>query len=215
MPITAHTKKSTPRKTRARRGEGGRLRDEIIEATSQLLFETGSVDAITIRMIADRVGVTPPSIYLHFEKKAEVIYTCCETLFEQLAEFIDRAVEDVDEPSGRLAAMAKAYVRFGLQNPESYRVLFMTVPSEQPKSYDVQDMLQKSGFMELVDTVADLMASGRMPRDDPFKVSLGAWAVVHGLTSLMISHPEVPWPEVDEMIDHQIDTYLQGLVQED
>ena len=163
-------------------------------------------------MIADRVGVTPPSIYLHFDTKAHVIYACCGLLFEQFSEHVDAATADVDNALDRFVAMGKAYVRFGLENPELYRVLFMTVPSEQPDDYDVQEMLEKGGFMDLVSTVSELVTSGHIRESDPFKASLGAWAMVHGITSLMISHDRVPWPDVEAMIDHQIHSYLHGLV---
>lgn len=199
------------RKTRAKRGEGDRLRDEIIEATRQLLAETGDADAITIRMIADRVGVTPPSIYMHFASKSDVIYECCGLLFEHFTEHLDRAVEGLEEPLDRLIAMGSAYIHFGLENPELYRILFMTVPTEQPDGYDVQEMLQKGGFMDLVAVVTELIASGRIRVDDPIKVSLGLWALAHGITSLMIAHHQVPWPDVEEMVDHQFEAYLKGL----
>jgi hypothetical protein len=40
---------------------------------------------------------------------------------------------------------------------------------------------------------------------------LGLWALAHGITSLMIAHHQVPWPEVEEMVDHQFESYLNGL----
>jgi AcrR family transcriptional regulator len=199
------------RKTRARRGEGDLLRDEIIEATRQLLVETGDANAITVRMISDRVGVTPPSIYMHFPSKADVIYECCGVLFEEFTGHLERAVEGLEGPLDRLVAMGRAYVHFGLEHPELYRILFMTVPSEQPEGYDVQEMLQKGGFMALVAVVTELITIGRISSDDPIKISLGLWALAHGVTSLMIAHHHVPWPEVEEMIDHQIGAYLHGL----
>jgi AcrR family transcriptional regulator len=50
------------RRHRARRGEGDRLREEILAAAERLLLETGDESAVSIRAVADAVGVTPPSI---------------------------------------------------------------------------------------------------------------------------------------------------------
>ena len=61
------------RRTRARRGEGERLREEILDAAERLLIETGNRDAVSIRAVAEAVGVTPPSIYLHFADKTELL----------------------------------------------------------------------------------------------------------------------------------------------
>ena len=49
-------------RSRARRGEGDLLREEILLAATRLLIETGNEDAMSIRAIADAVGVSPPSI---------------------------------------------------------------------------------------------------------------------------------------------------------
>ena len=54
---------------RASRGAGEQLRGEIVTAAKQLLADSASADAVSIRAVADAVGVTPPSIYLHFADK--------------------------------------------------------------------------------------------------------------------------------------------------
>ena len=51
---------------RARRGEGERLREEILVAARELLAETNDADAVSVRAVAERVGVSTPSIYLHY-----------------------------------------------------------------------------------------------------------------------------------------------------
>ncbi len=55
---------------RARRGEGEQLRDELLDAAEDLLIRHGAMDAVSIRAITREVGVTPPSLYLHFEDNA-------------------------------------------------------------------------------------------------------------------------------------------------
>jgi AcrR family transcriptional regulator len=66
---------------RSRRGEGETLREDLLDATELLMIETGSADAVSIRAIADAVGVTPPSIYLHFPDKESLILAVCERHF--------------------------------------------------------------------------------------------------------------------------------------
>ena len=70
---------ASPRRARARRGEGPRLREEILAAATRLLAETGDEEAVSIRAVAEAVGVTPPSIYLHFADKTELIFAVCES----------------------------------------------------------------------------------------------------------------------------------------
>ena len=57
------------RRRRAPRGSGDQLREEILDATTELLLKTGEAKAVSIRAVSQLVGVTPPSIYLHFADK--------------------------------------------------------------------------------------------------------------------------------------------------
>ena len=68
-------------RTRSRRGEGDRLRDEILAAVGALLDETKDEAAVSIRAIAERVGVSPPSIYRHFEDKEALLRSDPEVFF--------------------------------------------------------------------------------------------------------------------------------------
>src|SRR5512144_787572 len=88
---------STDRRRRAPRGFGDQLRDEILDATTELLLETGHAKAVSIRSVAQRVGVTPPSIYLHFVDKDALLDAVCARYFEKLDEEMQRV--SADQPS--------------------------------------------------------------------------------------------------------------------
>ena len=62
------------------------MRDEILDATTDLLLETGHAKEVSIRSVALRVGVTPPSIYLHFTDKDTLLDAVCARYFEKLDE---------------------------------------------------------------------------------------------------------------------------------
>ena len=80
------------RRHRARRGSGDLLRAEILTAAEELLVETGSEELVSVRAIADRVGVTTPSIYLHFADKQTLLDTVCGQVFAQLDERMEQAI---------------------------------------------------------------------------------------------------------------------------
>jgi len=113
------------RRLRARRGEGGQLRDDLVAATERLLATTGDEDAVSIRAIADAVGVSPPAIYLHFPDKDALIFEVCAARFAELDRAVEEAVAGVDDPVESLIELGRAYVRFGVEHPEQYRVLFL------------------------------------------------------------------------------------------
>ena len=197
---------------RAKRGEGDRLRDEILGAASELLLKTGSVDAVSIRAVADAVGVTPPSIYLHFADKDELLLAVCEVQFQRFDEFVEAAVASgAPDPLSQLMRRGAAYVRFGIEHPEHYRILFMSRPGSIPVAASAR-VRAVSGFDHLVDNVAACIGAGLMaPGQDPLVAATGLWVMVHGVTSLAISVPGFPEVGIERLMTHLAEVYTKGL----
>ncbi len=207
---SGNTTSPSPRRSRARRGEGEKLREQILEASERLLIETGDEEAVTIRAVAEAVGVTPPSVYLHFADKDELLFAICEVHFAQLDRVTEEAAARSDDLLESLALRGRAYIRFGIEHPEQYRILFMRRPSHTPESFQVDRLRDAAAFGHLFEHVSKCVQAGLID-GDPLIVSLGLWAVVHGLTSLLISKPEFPWPDLDVIIDHVCRTAIRGL----
>lgn len=210
MRITTTAASSSPRRSRARRGEGEKLREQILRAASRLLVETGDEEAVSIRAVAEAVGVTPPSIYLHFADKTELIFAICETYFDELDRVTTEAARGSDDPIESLVLRGGAYVRFGLENPEPYRVLFMRKPTATPLPFQYEKIVSSSAFGHLAEAVAAAIGAGRI-EGDPLLVSIYLWSTVHGLTSLLISKPDFPWPDLDLLIDQVARSALRGV----
>ena len=203
---------ATSRRARARRGEGARLREEILAATTRLLAETGDEEAVSIRAVAEAVGVTPPSIYLHFADKTELIFAVCEEQFRQLDAEMELAEAGVADPLEGLLRRGRAYVRFGLSNAEAYRVLFM-YKDHVPENVDERYLYRSGTFNHLVESVQRCLDAGALRPGDPLQIAIGLWVLVHGITSLLLAAPAFPWPhEPEELVDRLIDDHLQGLL---
>ena len=205
------TTQNPARRQRARRGEGERLREEILDATSHLLLATGDHEAVNIRSVADAVGVTPPSIYLHFADKAALIKAVCGRHFGDLDRCIAEAVAGTDDPAEELRLRGRAYVRFGLEHPEQYRILFMSRREANHDGPPDEALKNASGFNDLVDNVVRAAKAGAIQADDPLLVATGLWTVVHGITSLAISIPHYPIVGLDVLVDHLLDVHRRGL----
>ncbi|MBV9041144.1 MAG: TetR/AcrR family transcriptional regulator [Acidimicrobiia bacterium] len=204
---------ATAGRTRARKGEGELLHSEILDAAERLLIETGSEEAVSIRRIAEAVGVTPPSIYLHFADKDELLLAVCERQFGELHRVMEEAVEGVDDPVEAVYRRGKAYVRFGLDHPEQYRILFMRAADHTMDAPDEARVRDASAFHHFVDAVASAIDSGALPKgSDPVVVALELWSVVHGITSLLISKPMFDWPDADALTDHLLTAACAGLM---
>jgi len=200
---------------RGRRGEGDRTREDIITAAEALLVATGSEDDVSIRAVADRVGVTPPSIYRHFPDKAHLIFEVCSRQFDRMAEEVLAmlATSPDASPLEQLAAAGRAYARFGLANPEHYRIMFMGHADHTPELYDTTRVLESGSFGLVVDLAQQAIDAGllRPELTDPGMVAHVLWAAVHGVVSLAVAKPNLPAPAVDDRLDAVIDVLLAGI----
>lgn len=180
-----------PRKrSRSPRGSGDKLRSDILDATTELLLEHGDADAVSIRAVARKVGVTSPSIYLHFADKDALIEAVCTRYFEQLNDVLTEASAGIEHPVEALAEQGMAYVRFAVRTPELYRLATMNISYEQSTTDMV---LQSSAFAQFADKVTAAMEIGYYPQGDVLPLVLQLWAAAHGVAALMIAKPYLPW----------------------
>lgn len=198
-----------PARRRAPRGRGAELRGEVLQAAMDLLRETGDVDAVSVRAVAQRVGVSVPSIYLHFADKQALIDAVCEEVFEALHQKMREAGEQAPDPFEALRAQGNAYVHFALANPEHYRIVLMTGGgSSGPHDSDLE--IASGAFGYLVESVRACVEAGVFS-GDPVEVALGLWAAAHGVAALLVAKPDFPWPDVDAFVDRTICMAGMGL----
>ncbi|WP_029114174.1 TetR/AcrR family transcriptional regulator [Mycobacterium sp. URHB0044] len=196
------------KRRRAARGSGEQLREEILDATTDLLLETGHAKAVSIRSVAQRVGVTPPSIYLHFADKDALLDAVCARYFERLDEVMQRVAADQPSNIERLRAQGLAYVRFAMDTPELYRIA--TMGEGRPGS-SVDAALDSSAFVHMRASVEALIDEGIFPPgDDPTMAALELWTVAHGVSSLLISKPHLPFGDAEEFADRALRSVCAG-----
>jgi AcrR family transcriptional regulator len=201
----------TPASARRRspRGGGEQLRKDIVEAVKELLRETDDVDAVSIRAVAQRVGVTAPSIYLHFADKDALLDAVVSDVFADLDTALAKAAADAKTPLEQVLAEGTAYVRFALQHPEHYRVALMQPCTTPP---EVDDVLRDCAFMRLHASVEECMNSGVFPAGDPYPIALDLWSAAHGIASLLIAKPYISWGDVDEFTHRALTAAVLGHV---
>jgi AcrR family transcriptional regulator len=188
------------------------LREQILEATERLLIESGGdEEAVSIRAVADAVGVTPPSIYLHFADKNELIFAVCEQHFTEFDRLLEEAAAGSADPLESLRLRGRAYVRFGVEHPGPYRILFMSKPAVAPDWWTPERVQESASFVHLVGAVQRCIDAGQIAPGDPIQISVAVWAAVHGVTSLLISKSTLPWPDPDGLADYMCNVLIDGL----
>ena len=202
MPTKQMTRKRNPR------GQGERLRDDIIEAASRLLADPAA-PPLTLRAVAREVGVAATSVYLHFDSIDTLTLATVNHLFAELLRRQDALTET--DPCERVLAGALVYCEFGLAAPGHYQLMFAT-PLPLP-AYTPEHFPGWKAFQQLIERVA--AAIGTDPedpenRDDPraFFTAQLIWQQLHGIVSLRISRSKFPWPALEPTVR----TAVEGLL---
>ena len=204
------------KRSRSRRGEGEKLRDEILEATERLLVQLGDETAVSIRAVADAVGCTPPAIYLHFSDKDELIHAVCNRRFEEFDRALETAGARSNDPLESLRLRGEAYIRFGLDHPEHYKVLMMTA---RPQPAELTDEAPgMAAFMHIVAAVQRCIdAKVFSDEHDALTIALTLWSAVHGITALLITLPKFELlaggaDGVEGVVQLLLDVQMEGLL---
>ncbi len=203
---------ANPRRARSPRGKGEQLREEILAAAEQILISTNDQAALSIRAIASAVGVTPPSIYLHFADRTELVFAVCERQAEKLERAMDAAADEVTDPWDRLRRRGRAYLEWGLANPEHYRILMMSRPDDTPDRFSDERLAVTAGLVPVARDVAEGVSAGQMiDAGDPVTTTELLWMVMHGLVSLLISKPGYPFGSPEVVYEQMFELVRSGL----
>lgn len=171
------------------RGEGGRLREQLLRATAEVLDEVGDADKVSVRAIARRAGVSPTALYLQFPDRDALVVAAVDAGFEAFNAALAEAAAGPECPRDRLEAMGLAYLAFSERQPALYAILFSArrpvVEGSMTDRERAFDGLVR--LMRLVDPEL-----GAEPAKD---LALLIWSSLHGYAMLRTVRPHMEWPD--------------------
>jgi AcrR family transcriptional regulator len=165
------------------RGEGDRLRQEILVAATRMLEETGREDALSLRGVAREVGISAPSVYRHFKDKADLVSTVLDATYRALAIEMSEAAESAAaagaDPWARVRATVTAYRRFAIDKPRRYRLMFSL--EYEPERRPSTDHPIHTVLLAWTDT-ADAYLAEAAPdrRAEARDLGIHLWTALHG-----------------------------------
>ena len=163
----------------------GDLRRALLEEAVRTIRDDGAA-ALTLRAVGGRLGVSRTALYRHFADKSALLNAVAEEGFRGLGDALERAWTDAGRGVAGFEEMGRAYVRFALDNPSHYRVMF-GVWSSREQDDSALKAAGARAFQLLVDALAALQRDGVARRDQPAEaVALYVWAAVHGISMLGI-----------------------------
>jgi len=203
----AKATKSPRRKPRDRYHHGD-LRLALLDEALRTIQQDG-VDALTLRTIGLRLGVSRTALYRHFTDKRALLSSVATEGFRLLTE----RLLDAWKAGGvrGFNAMGIAYIRFAMANRSHYRVMFGGSVDHGPRD---EDLTRESAaaFQALVAGIVTLQKDGAVRKDDPALLARFIWATVHGVSMLIIDgqlpHQQA---EIDDLIQFTVERINTGI----
>ncbi len=184
---------------RNRRGEGSKLREEILAAAADLLERDGNEDAVTLRAVAREVGISAPSIYGHFDDREAIVAAVIDSVFTDFVAALRAAIVGVDDPVQRLRRVGGAYLAFAAERPRRYRLLFDRRDLERDDRPRAD--VRRDSFGVLADALQACVDAGRSTSIDVLGDATSMWTSLHGFATLRAGVTQFPWPTETIMLD--------------
>ena len=194
----------------------GDLHRAIVNAALEVLSETQSTE-FSLRELSRRAGVTHNAPYKHFADKRELLAAVSGAGFELLAKRMTDVTATLSNPRQRLSAIARAYVRHGVENPALYRLMFGGYLTGQDES---RPAVERAAGEKTKALLEEAIIEGALGSAIPNTLRnerkiAGAilifWSQMHGLTLLLVDRLVGPSGKADELAEKALQGILDGL----
>ncbi len=160
------------------RTSGAALRQKILQEAIGIVYREGA-ERITMRALADALGYSPATIYLHFRNKQELIQEIARFGFSRLDELLRPAIES-DDPVEALRHVIRVYTDFALENPQLYRLMYQDLELEPNEAEEQLFRLHHEVYQRGIE-------KGVFRPGEPRKQGAMTWALFHGFIQLAIA----------------------------
>jgi AcrR family transcriptional regulator len=183
----------------------GDLRRALIEAAQEIL-EGAGVSGLTLRAAARKAGVSPAAPYRHFADKEALLAAVAEQGFRALSALIRQAASPPgsDRASG-FRGIGLAYIRFAVEHPARFRLMFGRELADRERYGPLKEAARET-FGMLVAAIESGQRGDVIRPGDAQELSMAAWAIVHGLSALLVDGQLAPATE-------DLDTFASRVLQ--
>ncbi len=178
-----------PRKPRYHHGD---LRRALLDATVQLIEEQG-LEAVSVREVARRTGVSPGAPFRHFPTRLALLTAVAEVAEERLVQAVEESLrsEPQADPLQKFRAIGRGFLRWAFANPTHFQVISSraVIEFERPTLRDRNDALRATMHA----LMAEAAARGGLRPGDVGRHVLGGRALVYGLARMHVDGQFPSW----------------------
>jgi len=189
----------------------GDLRRGLIAAALHILGAEGSA-ALTLRAAARLAGVSQAAPYRHFADKETLLAAVAEEGFRALTEAMRAAAAPHGgDLIGRFRAVGQSYVRFAVEHPAQFRVMFGRELAQRESHLDLGAASAET-FTMLTAAIQQGQQAGLLRPGEPRDLAMASWSMVHGLSALLVDGRLAPGTqELDAFVFRVVQYLFLGL----
>ncbi len=172
---------------------------EALVTDALVLLETQSADELSIRVLADRAGVSPRAPYVHFPTKSDLLFAIADRGFQML-------IDDSAAAGDEIASIGRAYIGLAVRHPNLFRLMFSGMVAQEKKCGSAGD-----SYEQLMNAISK--ANPNWGEAEIMQAAVSLWALVHGIADLRIEGliPDETWETLSlEMMASYIGTIVAG-----
>ncbi len=185
----------------------------ILEMAKKLFLKEG-FENVTIRNIADKIEYSPATVYLYFKDKEDILFALHTEGFQKLFQAQQRLLS-IKSPIERLRKSGEVYIKFALENPEYYDLMFIMSATGKAIHKQEEWACGLQSYDMLRQNVEECMKRKLIPKGNVDAAAFAFWSLVHGMASLIIRDRCVMIPEqhLQQVVQGAFDFMMSGLVE--
>lgn len=186
----------------------GDLRASLLSAAKALMAETG-IENLSLRKLADKVGVSRTAPYHHFKDKNELLCAIAEEGFHHWHQQAMAIFDQDITPKEKYRQFVRGYIGYAADNPEMYELMFgRAIWKQAAATQELKDVAYPS-FQNQVEMTKKWQELGLMPADqDTLRLAQVTWGTMHGIARLLIDGIYADSSHIDEMCDTAVSLFV-------
>jgi AcrR family transcriptional regulator len=182
-----------------------------IAGAARKLLERHGAEGVTMRRVANAVGITPMAVYRHYADRADLLNALANEGFAELASQL-KVTNQRGSIEQRLLKMADAYLEHALRNPRLFELMFLETRAgarRYPRDFQ-QGESPTANF--LIDAIREGMQSGYLRKENAVEIVFEMGALSHGLIMLFLGgRIAVSAEEFRRLYSRSFRRYLRGI----
>ncbi len=189
----------------------GNLREALLAASVDLISQQG-IQSLSLRKLAQLIGVSHTSCYHHFKDKDALLAAVAEQGFMQISEGLTLIMQNPETPIlDKLKLAVSGYVTFAVKNATQYELMFGR-DLWQGENHDQFQRVAKDSFRQYVHLFEQFQQQGILASsENPLRIAQLLWSTLHGLAKLASDGIFSKKGDQTEIIQYALDR-VEGLL---